>query len=305
MLYADPLTGEPLAEPSKTRLFAVTINNVPKALPHVGTNQAGLYFEMFINDYATRGLALYSDVRKVDVIGSVRSWRYNFTDLAIAYDAYGAHAGGSKQVLNDAWRNGTEHINIQNASGVSFRDQARRSTGYSLEHTLMARGPELYAFAEKEGIRVQHEGEKTYGLNFVEDGTPANGEAAGLINITFNHLGHKKLTTMTYDESLGKYVYTQYGKGIDSVKESSREAFENVFVILTTVTNKDVYHVADLDCGGEGYYACGGKIVKILWHHDNPTDPITFTLEDGTPLTQGIGNSYIGICPLKSEVVWE
>ena len=33
--------------------------------------------------------------------------------------------------------------------------------------------------------------------------------------------------------------------------------------------------------------------------------PDLFTMEDGTPLTQGIGNSYIGICPLKSEVVWE
>ena len=260
---------------------------------------------MFINDYATRGLALYSDIRKVDVIGSVRSWRYNFTDLAVAYDLYGAHAGGSEQVLNDAWNNKIEHINIQNASGVSFRDQDRKSSGYSLEHTLMARGPELYSYAEKEGIRVTQEENKTYGLNFTEDGTPADGEAAGLIKITFNHQGHKKMSTMTYDENLGKYVYTQYGKGIDSVKEKDREAFENVFVILATVTNKGVYHVADLDGSGEGYYACGGKLIKIQWHHENPTDPITFTLEDGTPLVQGIGNSYIGICPLKSTVEWE
>ena len=305
MLYADPLTGEPLAQPHQTRLFAVTINNVRKALPHVGTEKAGLYFEMFVNDYATRGLALYSDIRNVDVVGSVRSWRYNFTDLAVAYDAFAAHAGGSDEVLRDTRNNGVDHVNIDGKSSISFRDKDRKSAGYATEHTLMLKGPEMYAYAEKEGYQVAHEEEKTYGLNFTEDGTPANGETAKLINITFNHNGNKKLSTMTYDEELGKYIYTQYGAGIDSVTDENREPFENVFVILTKVTNKGVYHVADLDAGGEGYYACGGKIIKILWHHEDPAGPITFTLEDGTPLVQGIGNSYIGICPLKSTVEWE
>ena len=59
------------------------------------------------------------------------------------------------------------------------------------------------------------------------------------------------------------------------------------------------------DGSGDGYYACGGKLIKIQWHHENPADPFTFTLEDGTPLVQGIGSSYIGICPLKSTVEWE
>jgi hypothetical protein len=163
----------------------------------------------------------------------------------------------------------------------------------------------MYDYAVEKGYKVSHEAEKTYGLNFAEDGTPENGEEAKLINITFNHKGNKKTTTMTYDETFGKYVYTQYGKGIDSVTDKNRETFENVFVILTTVTNKGVYHVADLDGSGDGYYACGGKIVKVKWHHEDPKDPITFTLEDGTPLVQGIGNSYIGICPLKSTVKFE
>jgi hypothetical protein len=152
---------------------------------------------------------------------------------------------------------------------------------------------------------VTHEEEKTYGLNFAEDGTPANGEDAKHIDIIFNHKGHTKFSTMTYDENFGKYVFTQYGKGIDSVTDKNRETFENVFVILATVTNKSVYHVADLDGSGEGYYACGGKIIKIQWHHEDPKDHITFTLEDGTPLVQGIGNSYIAICPLKSVVKYE
>jgi len=305
VLYTDPLTGEVMDHAPDARIFAVTINNVRSALPHVGVEDAGLFFEMFVNGYATRGLALYSDIREADVVGSVRSWRYNFTDLAVAYDAYGAHAGGSAEVLQDARNSGIDHVNVVGNDQASFRDKDRQKSGYSYEHTLFLKGSGMYEYAQQNGYRVTQEAGKSYGLNFAEDGTPAGGEAAGLINITFRHDGKTKPSTMTYDETLGKYLYTQYGKGIESVTDANREPFENVFVILAEVRNKGEYHVANLDGSGEGYYACGGKIIKIRWHHENPADPISFTLEDGTPLVQGVGNSYIAICPLKSTVAWE
>ena len=110
------------------------------------------------------------------------------------------------------------------------------------------------------------------------------------------------MSTFTYDETLGKYIYTQYGKG---VSEGNEDYFENVFVILTKVTNQGKYHIAELDGSGDGYYACDGKIIPIKWYHENAEDPFTFTLEDGTPLVQGIGRSYIGVCPLASRVEWE
>ena len=181
-------------------------------------------------------------------------------------------------------------------------DHAYEVMGYSEVNVLFARGPQLYEYAQSEGIRVTRDADKTYGLNFAEDGTPANGESAKEVNLVFRHDGRTKKTSMIYNEELGKYHYTQYGQGSTKGNE---DYFENVFVILAKVSNKGVYHVADLDGSGEGYYACGGKLIKIQWHHENPTDPFTFTLEDGTPLVQGIGNSYIGICPLKSTVEWE
>lgn len=309
--YENPLTGEPLVEPVTTRIFAVTINNVPKALPHVGADQADILFEMYINGYATRGLALYSDIRNVETIGSVRSTRFNFTDLGIAYDAIVAHAGGSKSVISDANKSDVDHFNIDTSSSTSysFRDKERKSAGYSWEHCLFVKGPGLYEKMAEKGYKVTQEEGKTYGLNFTEDGTPADGEAAALINIDFILNGHSKLTTMTYEEATGRYVYTQYGKTIDDVTEESKETFKNVFALKANVTNKSAsnvtYHVADLDGSGEGYYACGGKIIPIQWHHEKADEPITFTLTDGTPLEQGIGNSYIAIVPLKSEIIWE
>ena len=67
-IYTNPLNGEKLTEPYTGRVFAVTINNVSPALPHRGLNSADIYFEMFVNDYCTRGLALFSDIQYGDFL---------------------------------------------------------------------------------------------------------------------------------------------------------------------------------------------------------------------------------------------
>ncbi len=75
--------------------------------------------------------------------------------------------------------------------------------------------------------------------------------------------------------------------------------------MLCHVYNDGVYHVAELTGSGEGYFACGGKIIPIQWHREQMSDPITFTLAEGTPLELGVGSSYIAIAPLTSEVTYE
>jgi hypothetical protein len=36
-------------------------------------------------------------------------------------------------------------------------------------------------------------------------------------------------------------------------------------------------------------------MVPIQWSRENATDPFLFTLEDGTPLTLGVGKTYIAV----------
>lgn len=307
VMYCNPLTGEAVSEPVTSRIFAVTINNVKDALPHVGVTEADIYFEMYVNDYATRGLALYTDISSVTEIGSVRSMRYNFTDIAQAYDAFVAHAGGSDAVMSDVRKSGIDHLNVDcsDTTAYSFRNKDRNRTGIGWVHCLMAKGDGLYSWASANGITVEYDAPRTYGLSFTENGAPAGGEDATTISIDLIHDRHTKNTTMVYDAELGKYVYNEYGISLTDGNTGAPEAFENVFVLYTKVTNDDVYHVANLLGSGEGYYACDGKIVAIQWHREADTDPFTFTLADGTSLVQGIGTSYIAIAPLKSVVSWE
>ena len=298
----NPLNGEALDAPYAGRVFAVTINNVEQAMPHHGLSQADIFFEMFVNDYATRGLALFSNVAEVESIGSIRSTRYNFTDLALAYNLILCHASASDAVLSDMYSSGVDNMNVDGEIG--YRDSYRNnSQDYAWEHTLFVRGEDAIEAAQEKGFDLEVS-DKNYGMIFAEDGTPANGEDAAEVKIVFTHDGRTKTTKMVYDEETGKYVYYQFGSDNMMVDENNNEpeAFTNVIVILAPTENESVYHVADLYGEGEGYYACGGKIVKIKWVHEEETDPFTFFLEDGTPLQQGIGSSYIAIAPTDSPV---
>ena len=116
-LPTNPLTGETVAEPVTGRFFCVAINNVEPALPHSGVVNADLFFEMFVNDYATRGLAVYSDIENAGAIGSIRSLRYKFTVIAQGYDAIVVHAGGSDTVMGDLRASGMPNVDRNNMDG--------------------------------------------------------------------------------------------------------------------------------------------------------------------------------------------
>ncbi|MBQ8238950.1 MAG: DUF3048 domain-containing protein [Oscillospiraceae bacterium] len=307
----NPLTGETLDAPLENRIVGVTINNVKPALPHVGVQEADLYFEMFVNDYATRGLALFTDIDQVEQIGSVRSMRYNFTDIGVGYDAIICHSGGSDSVLSDAKNSGVAQMNIDTSSrsSYSFRDSGRRNSGYSWEHCLFVDGTGIYAKAQSSGFRTSMNQEKDYGLTFSAESGTANGENADTVSITFNHKGYTKNSTFSYDEASGKYLFSQYGLKMNDGGTGEGVSFKNVIAIVTSVTNKsasgNTYHVADLEGSGSGYLACNGKIVPITWHRAGPNATFSFTLADGTPADLGVGNSYIGICPTASTIGWE
>ena len=145
-----------------------------------------------------------------------------------------------------------------------------------------------------------------YGMLFAEVGTPAGGTTANEIEIIFTLKGRTKATTMKYDADLGKYVYWQYGIEMIDENNNQKEAFENVIVMLVPtynyVENDNLYHIAELEGTGEGYYACNGQIIPIQWSRDSKTDPFTYTLADGTPLTMGIGSTFVAIAPTESPV---
>ena len=295
--FINPLNGKKLDEEYSGRVFAITINNVSPALPHRGLSQADIFFEMFINDYCTRGLALFSDIRSVADIGSVRSARFNFTDISMGYNCVLIHSGGSNKVLSDLAKSGVDQFNADNGV-VGYRDKTRSANGYSFEHTLFVRGESAYNYAASKGYELNVTG-KNYGLVFAEEGTP-DGQTANTVEIVFSLYGRTKYSTMTYDAASDGYLFNQYGKTMtDGDKLVS---FKNVIVILAPTENIDVYHVSDLIGTGDAYFACGGKAVPCKWTRAVDTDAFSFTMADGSPVKLEAGGTYIAIAPTGSPI---
>lgn len=304
-VYTNPLNGEILEEPFTGRIFANTVANTPDALPHVGVNQADVVMEMFVNGSVDRCIAFYTDFESVEAVGSTRSTRLMFNDLAQHYSAILTHAGGSDQCLRDARERGIVNYNIDSLmrqgdplmQGTAYRDSGRQSP-----HNLYGIGAGIMAYAESQGVDMTLE--KDYGFLFTEDGTPANGETAEDITIRLTFGKTNKDTTMVYDSESGLYTFWQYQTMMADYYTGEAEQYRNVVVMFADISMNGNYHQADFVSGGTGYYACGGKIIPMQWTCADEDSAFRFWTEAGEPLYFGQGRTYIAICTADSPVTY-
>lgn len=305
--FPCPLTGELLPQKRNNRPFAVTINNIVDAMPQCGIRDADILYEVLAEGGITRTLAIYHDLEKTGPIGSIRSARPYLLDLAMAYDAVYVHAGGSGDAYNDLSETGWDHIDGvrgSNASSYYYRDQDRLSVGYSLEHTLFITGEDVIAYAKERECEMTRPNGVSYGLQFAEEAAP-NGVSAK--NVTVDFASSSKTTGFLYNPDTGLYKASQYGGDYVDGFSGEPMQFKNVLMLTAdTSYDSDGYRVyIDLTGTGEGFFACGGKMVPILWSRENAEAPFVYTLADGTPLTLGVGTSYIAITPYGSEMICE
>jgi len=312
-VYYNPLNGEILDEPFDGRIYAVSIANTNDAsIPHVNACRADVIMEMFVNHSVVRWLGLYTNFADVEAIGSTRSTRLIFNDIAEHYNAVLSHAGGVSRVMADARERGLDHYNVDSlmrqgdplAQGTAYRSDEYPQQKYG-EYNLFTIGSGVMAYAESQGAQISGLPETDYGLIFQEDGTPEGGEIADEISITLTYSTAKKETILVYHPETNTYFCQEYGKELTDLITNTPEDFTNVVVMHANITRNREFHVADFVAGGNGYYACGGKIIPITWTCDSEQSPFRFFTADGEPLAFGQGKTYIAICTPESPVVWE
>lgn len=311
-VYFNPLNGEILDAPFDGRIYAVSIANTNDAsIPHVNAYRADVIMEMFVNHSVVRWLGLYTNFADVEAIGSTRSTRLIFNDIAEHYNAVLAHAGGVSRVLTDARERGLDHYNVDSlmrqgdplAQGTAYRSDEFPQQKYG-EYNLFTIGSGVMAYAESQGAQISGLPETDYGLIFQEDGTPVSGETADEISVTLTYSTAKKETIMVYNPETATYVCNEYGKELADLMTGTPEDFTNVVIMHANITRNREFHVADFVAGGTGYYACGGKIIPITWSCESEQSPFRFFTADGEPLAFGQGKTYIAICTPESPVVW-
>ncbi|WP_295750660.1 DUF3048 domain-containing protein [uncultured Oscillibacter sp.] len=301
----NPLTGLPMEpEYEDLRPIAVMLNNLKAAQPQLGISQADVIYEVPVEGGITRMLGLYQTVEGIETLGSVRSARPYFVELALGHDAVYVHAGGSQEAYSNLYSWKVDHMDGVRGgedAKIFWRDpDRRRNNGY--EHSLITSGEKILEYLAGGKIATEHDAGWSYPQAFAEDGTPTGGETAEQVKVRFSNY---KTGVFDYDASSGRYFVSQYGKEHVDGSTGDQVSAVNVLVLkAATAVLDDVGRLRVQTTGeGEGLYFCGGKAVPIQWSREDRNHPFSYTLEDGKPLVLGQGNSYVCIIGRKTGTV--
>ena len=286
VMYTNPLTGEKnlTLEESKQQPIAVMINNINIAQPvQTGVNKADIVYETEVEGGITRLMAVFQNINKVSRVGTIRSARYVYVDLALGHNAVYLHSGQDNTYCGPHLKN-IEHYSIE-TNNVGKRVK----NGLSSEHTLYADGADIYNSYQK-NKKLEN---VTAWQNFSSDDADVTltGGAATDVTVTFSN-SYK--TQFKYDSQTGKY--TRYFKGNANKDYVTGETTQvkNVFALLTTISNySDGKHRNVSLQSGDGYYFANGTYTPIKWQKGASKNSFKFTNVDGTELTVNQGNSWV------------
>ena len=302
----NPLTGErDLAlDATNKRPVAIMINNLNPTAQEVqtGLDRADIVYEAYAEGGVTRLLAVFKDINEAKQVGTIRSARYSYVDLAMGHDAIYVHAGindsHAKPHVNET---GIDNINLLHGkyNGMSFREK----NGKAMEHTLYTTGEKLSKGFEKLKWRTELNYNKENWQNFAAEGSevvPSDG-GCDAITVTMSSAYVSKFeynkTNKTYKKFSGSSEHKDY-------KSKKQLEFKNILVLKTDVTSlsSDGYIVKTGLSGGEGYYVSNGGYNKIKWSKGAAKDPIKITLEDGSQCTYNPGNTWVCLVNKKNSV---
>ena len=303
---ANPLTGLPMEEELiNDRPIAVMINNLKAALPQQGVSQADVIYEVLAEGGITRMIAVYQSVDGVGKIGSVRSVRTYFLELVLGHDAVLLHAGGSPDSLDKIKEWGVTSLDSVSGpyEGSLFWRDSGRLAMMSREHTLVTSGKKIQELFPNYSFRKEHEEGYKYEVLFAENWIPENGSDAMEITVPFSDY---KTGVFQYDQKSRKYLVEEFDSPYVDGNTGKQVSVTNVLILKTAcsaIPGDDAGRIAVDLTQGDGWYACGGKIIPIHWSKDGVNAPLVYTTQDGQPLTFAAGNSYVNIIPLEKEIV--
>lgn len=294
-LVVNPLTGikDLDASAKDNRPVAVMVNNVKTAWDvQKGLTQADIVYETYVEGGITRLMAVFKDISKASDIGTVRSARYVYADLAGGHNAIYVHCGVDPNYCKPHIKDiGMDDFDIN--TGKCAKYGFRVKNGKASEHTMYTSGAKL-----AEGIdKLNYKNTTNVGwAKFAAEGTTvAMTGACDKLTVPMN--GSTFTSTFTYNAETKKYLKTQGGSAHKDYGANEQIAVSNVLVLFTNVSNYSIAKYAKIDLtGGKGYYISNGQYKEINWKKGNSAySKMTFTNTDGTELELNAGNSWIFI----------
>ena len=278
------------------RPFGVMINNLPPCLPQRGISNAEILYEIPAEGGVTRMLALFTDISDIESIGTVRSIRPYYAQIAFGYDAIIIHAGGSEAAYSLLRSTGWDHIDGVRetyAAAPFARDPDRVHNG--LEHSLFADGAKLMEAIDEKGFELEHEGgEYDYGLSFTEDAVEQCTDEAEYAQ---HHLQHLQVHELRLQRRGRPLLRQPVRRRVHRREHGRAGQLHQPLLPHTDIKVIDGYGRLEVRTTGEGdgWFCTGGKCVEITWERADEYSPFRYYLPDGSELSLGVGHSYVGI----------
>jgi hypothetical protein len=292
-----PLTGEPVTSESEIPnrpAMAVKIDNIGRARPQSGLNEADIVIEEIINDGATRFAAVFHS-QDVDLLGPVRSGRYPDIQLLEAFDRplyvwSGGNAGVTYYIRNSKLVN----LSAVNTSGY-YRRAGRPSPHnlYTSTEAMWEKTPEDFSIPPVV-------------LPYLREGDTLDGEVADTINVVMDNVDVR----WEYDAETGKYCRWQDGSE-HMTENSGQVCTDNVVVMQANYLQSPIdARTPDAQMLGSNTVAVftGGTVRTGVWLRWETTDRYAFfdNLTDLNEIRLQPGRTFIELPrAVDGTVTWE
>lgn len=290
----NPLTG--VAEfddvdKAYRRPVAIAINNYSEngnysvQKVQAGLSKADIIYETETEGSITRLLAVYQDMPDVEKIGTIRSARYQFVDLAMGHNAIYIHSG-----VNEYCKPHLNDVDDLDIADGTYGGEKLSNGQSSTEHTLYAWTEKLWENIEN-NFDTKSKSAATW-VNFTQDELKLDGGTATSVAVPFP----TQTTRFTYDAQSGLYTRV-LGSSVQSdyfTKETTQ--VKNVFILLTSMSKYDDNYTRKVSLqSGSGYYITNGTMQEIKWSKGAASNGFEFTDVNGNELEVSAGNSWVCI----------
>ena len=288
-------------EDSKSRPFAVMINNHHDAWPQCGIQDAYLVYEIIAEGGITRMFALYKDADTAK-IGSIRSARHYFIDYAEENDAIFVHWGGSPQAYDRIRTSGIDELDGMALEGsVFFRD---RTLKRNYEHTGFTSMENLKEYADEHDFTRDTTKDLllNYSVDEVDISKLPGAQSAVEVNIEYSNYHN---TSYEYDEENKVYLRSMADTPNVDLETGEQYTVKNIIVYdldnypLNDGSGKDRQELDNIGTG-TGYYITDGYAVPIIWEKTDSDEQTVYKYADGKEITVNDGNTFIQIYPSRT-----
>jgi len=302
----EEITNEPQVQivdvNSKTRPYAVMINNNHAAWPQCGLQDAYLVYEIIAEGGISRMMALYKDVYPTKV-GSVRSARHYFIEYAEENDAIFVHWGGSPQAYSKL-NSGIDNLDGIALEGSMFFRDGTLNRAY--EHTGFVDLEKAKTYAEQNGYTRDLEKDLllNYSAEEVDLSTNESVQVADSVELEYSDY---HTTSYEYDAENKLYKRSMSGKANVDLETGKQYTAKNIIVYkvknytLNDGEGKGRQELENIG-NGTGYYISNGQAVSITWEKSSDSSQTVYKYSNGEELVVNDGNTFIQILPMDGEI---